>query len=104
LGEHKEQLIRKGAIKVDYTIATPNNGRVFEKWVYKQVGRENEYRGNDHIGFWVEGDININGKEYQVKFEGAQIVVFNTLKNLQACGADYKSYTPKGGRKKKAVK
>lgn len=104
LGGHKEQLIRKGAVKVDYTVAAHNNGRAFEKWVYEQVGRGNEYRGNDHVGFWVEGDININGKEYQVKFEGAQVVVFNTLKNLQACGADYKNYVPKAGRKKNTVK
>ncbi len=100
---HKEQLIRKGAIKVDYTIVKGYNGRAFEAWVYEQAGKANEFRGNDHIGFWVEGDININGVEYQVKFDGAQVVVFETLKNLQACGKDFRNYIPKAGRKRKAV-
>lgn len=98
--EHKEQLIRKGATKVDYKVVKGKNGRAFEKWVYEQAGKADEYRGDgDHIGFWVEGDINIDGIEYQVKFEGAQIVVFETLKNLQACGKDFRNYVQKGGRK-----
>lgn len=100
--EHKEQLIRKGARRVDYTPASKNKGRDFERFIYEQNGQQ--FRGNDHVGFWVEGDININGTEYQIKLEGAQIVVFETLKNLQACGKDFCSYVPKTGRKSKAVK
>ena len=98
---HKEQLIRNGAVKVDFTPSGVNKGRDFEKFVYEQNGQE--FRGNDHVGFWVEGDININGTEYQIKLEGAQIVTFPTLKNLQKCGKDWKNYVPKVGRKAKAV-
>ena len=100
--KHKEQLIRKGARKVDYIPATANKGRDFERFIYEQNGQE--FRGNDHVGFWVAGDINIDGIEYQIKLEGAQIVVFETLKNLQACGKKFRDYVPKCGRKNKAVK
>lgn len=95
--EHKEQLIRKGAIKVDYEPATKNKGRDFERFVYEMNGQQ--FRGEENIGFWVEGDINIDGIEYQVKLEGAQIVVFETLHNLQKCGKDFRNYIPKRGRK-----
>ena len=98
---HKEQLIRKGAKKVGFEPHTANKGRDFEQFIYEENGQE--FRGNDHIGFWVEGDINIEGVEIQVKLEGAQIVTFATLKNLQACGKDFRTYVPKVGRKKKAV-
>lgn len=99
--EHKEQLIRKGAVKVNYIPSGENKGRDFERFIYEQNGQE--FRGNEHTGFWVSGDININGVEYQVKLEGAQIVTFLTLKNLQACGENYKSYVPKRGKKKKVA-
>ena len=36
----------------------------------------------------------IDGKEYQVKRDGAQIVVFDTLKKLQKCGKNWKEYKP----------
>ena len=100
--QHKEQLIHKGAVKVDYVPSGENKGRDFERFIYEQNGQK--FRGEgEHVGFWVEGDININGVEYQVKLEGAQIVAFKTLKNLQACGKNFKNYVPKVGRKKKVV-
>ena len=95
---HKEQLIRKGAHKVDFTPTGKNKGRALEQYIYEQSGQE--FRGNDSVGFWVEGDININGIEYQIKLDGAQIVKFSTLKNLQACGKNWRDYVPKRGRKK----
>ena len=42
-----------------------------------------EPREKDNVGFWRGGDINIDGIEYQVKLNGAQIVEFRTLKKLQ---------------------
>lgn len=102
--EHKEYLIRrKGAIEIDYTKAPKNNGVAFENWV-RTVYYQQEARGKDSTGFWVSGDINADGIEYQVKFEGAQIVAFDTLHNLQACGKDWKSYEPQRGRKKVSKK
>lgn len=99
--EHMEQLIRKGAQKIDYEVVKGNNGRAFEMWVQNYFGQtEREW---DADGFWVGGDVSIDGIEYQVKFNGAQIVTFDTLHNLQKCGKDYKSYVPKRGRKKKVA-
>ncbi len=100
----KEQLIRKGAICLgseELVNEIPNNkGVSFERMVYRHFGQEP--REKDSVGFWVGGDINIDGVEYQVKFGNAQIVAFSTLKNLQACGKDYKNYVPKRGKKKVA--
>ena len=94
-----EYLIRHGAVKVDYEKTKGNNGRNFEMWVQKSNGQE--ARNWDNEGFWTGGDINIGGVEYQIKFNGAQIVTFNTLHELQKCGKNWKEYRPKVGRKKK---
>ena len=82
--QYKEQLIRKGAVYMgDETVLDGkyNKGVEFERLVSESHGIE--YRGKDSIGFWVAGDIEINGKQYQVKLEGAQIVVESTLENLK---------------------
>ena len=99
--QHMEQLIRKGAIEIDYEITNGNNGRNFEMWVQRYFGQV--ARDWDNDGFWVGGDVNVDGIEYQIKFNGAQIVTFDTLHNLQKCGKDYKNYVPKRGRKKKVA-
>lgn len=81
----KEQLIRKGAILLGseelVTNGEYNNGVEFEKLISEMNGIE--FRGKDNIGFWVGGDLEIDGKQIQVKFQGAQIVAEKTLKNLQ---------------------
>ena len=51
----------------------------------------------DNVGFWKSGDITINGKEFQVKRNGAQIVTFQTIHNLQKCGKNWRSNQKKGG-------
>ena len=82
--QYKEQLIRKGAELVgteEVLNGEYNKGVEFEKLVSERNGIE--YRGKDSIGFWVAGDIEINGKQCQVKLEGAQIVVESTLENLK---------------------
>lgn len=76
-------LIRKGAqylgeenlLQGEY-----NKGVEFERLIYNTNGQE--YRGKDSVGFWVSGDIEINGRQAQVKLNGAQIVVYSTLENL----------------------
>jgi len=83
--QYKESLIRKGAECLgseDLLIGEYNKGVEFERLVYMKNGQE--YRGKDNVGFWVAGDIEIDGKQVQVKLEGAQIVVENTLENLKA--------------------
>ena len=97
--KHKEQLIKKGARKFDFNPDVENLGVALEREVYRMSGQVP--RDKDSEGFWKCGDITIDGKEYQVKREGAQIVVFETLKNLQACGKDWKNYKPK--RKKRVA-
>lgn len=97
----KEQLIRKGAFEIDYKHTKGNKGRAFEKWVQNYYGQT--MRDWDNIGFWKCGDINLDGIEYQIKFQGAQFVVVSTLHHLQKCGDDWKNYVPKRGRKKKVA-
>lgn len=86
--KYKEQLIHKGAVLVGsenlLTEEKFNKGVNFERMVYRMNGQEP--RPKDNVGFWVGGDINIDGKEIQVKLDGAQIVEFKTLKNLQKRG------------------
>lgn len=80
----KEQYIRKGATLLgneDLVIGEYNKGVEFEKLVSEMNGQE--FRGKDSVGFWVSGDIEIDGKQVQVKFQGAQIVAEKTLKRLQ---------------------
>jgi hypothetical protein len=102
--EHKEYFIRrKGAIEIDYVQDHDNNGVGFERWV-RTVYFKQKARKQDCVGFWVGGDIVADGIEYQVKFGNAQMVLFDTLHNLQACGKDWKSYEPKRGRKKVSKK
>ena len=84
---YMEQLMRKGAKCLgseDLLIGTYNKGVEFERLISELNGIE--YRGKDSVGFWVEGDVEIDGKQVQVKMNGAQIVVERTLKNLQKKG------------------
>ena len=41
------------------------------------------FRGKENVGFWVEGDLEINGEQVQIKLNGAQIVVETTLERLK---------------------
>ena len=81
----KEQLIRKGAEKIGTEtnlLEIPGNkGVSFERMVYRMNGQEP--RPKDSIRFDKGGDININGIEYQIKLDGAQIVEFRTLNKIQ---------------------
>ena len=83
--KHMEQLIRKGAEKIgteDDLLEIPKNkGVSFERMIYRMNNQEP--REKDSIRFDKGGDININGVEYQVKLNGAQIVEFRTLNKIQ---------------------
>lgn len=81
---HKEQLIRKGAQAIgseNLLIGSYNKGVEFERITSELNGQA--FRGKENVGFWVEGDLEINGKQIQVKLNGAQIVVEKTLHRLQ---------------------
>ena len=76
--------MRKGAVCLgseEILNGEYNKGVEFERIINEINGKE--FRGKDNVPFYIEGDLNINGKEVQVKFNGAQIVVERTLKNLQ---------------------
>jgi hypothetical protein len=82
--ELKEQLIRKGATALGGTeilVGQYNKGVEFERIISEMNGQA--FRGKENVGFWVEGDLEIDGKQIQVKFNGAQIVVERTLHRLQ---------------------
>jgi hypothetical protein len=79
-----EYLIRKGAECLgdeNILIGEYNKGVEFERAIYDRNGQE--FRGKDSVGFWVAGDIEINGKQVQIKMNGAQIVVYSTLERLK---------------------
>lgn len=81
----KEQFIRKGAICLgseELVVCDDlNKGFTFERLVSEYYGIE--YRGRDNIGFWIDGDLEINGEKIQIKFQNAQIVSEKTLKRLK---------------------
>ena len=85
---YREQLIRKGATYMggeEILIGQYNKGVEFERLISEMNGQK--FRGKENVGFWVEGDIEINGKQVQIKFNGAQIVVEKTLERLKKMGA-----------------
>lgn len=82
--KYQLQLIKKGATCIgDENILNGvyNKGVEFERIVSEMNGQT--FRGKDSVGFWVAGDLKVNGKEIQVKFNGAQIVTEKTIRNLK---------------------
>lgn len=79
----KNELIKK-AVKVG-TMADLegqyNRGVMFEKLIYELNGQT--FRGKDNVRFTDGGDIVINGKEIQVKYEHARICYDKTLTKLK---------------------
>ena len=55
---------------------------MFEKKIWELNGME--FRGKDSVRFYESGDITIDGKEIQIKFEWARICYDRTLKRLTA--------------------
>ena len=81
---YREQLIRKGATLIgneDILEGQYNKGVEFERIISEMNGQE--FRGKENVGFWVEGDLEIDGRQVQIKFNGAQIVVETTLERLK---------------------
>jgi hypothetical protein len=81
---YREQLIRKGATLIgneNILEGQYNKGVEFERIISEMNGQE--FRGKENVGFWVEGDLEIDGRQVQIKFNGAQIVVETTLERLK---------------------
>lgn len=72
---HKSELMKKNPIclgsKSQLVTDKYNKGEIFEKLVTEHYGQEWK---KDTIPFWVQGDININGKEVQIKLDSATLM------------------------------
>lgn len=82
--DYKEQLIRKGAelIGTENLIKDSkyNKGEAFERIVTEKFGQTWE---KDNVPFWVAGDISLENKEIQVKFENATITTERGIENAR---------------------
>lgn len=84
--EMKEAFIASGAVRigidadVDKTPEHPyNKGENFERIITEMNGLRWE---KDSVPFWVQGDIRVNGKEIQIKLDGAEITNEKTMQKL----------------------
>lgn len=72
---HKAELMKKNPICLgsECQLVTDkyNKGEIFEKLVTEHYGQKWE---KDTIPFWVQGDINIGGKEVQIKLDSATLM------------------------------
>lgn len=79
----KEKLLRKGAYYVcntkDLETKGYNKGEMFEKAVTEYYGIK---WTKDYVPFYVSGDINLDGQEVQIKYQGATITTEKQLKKL----------------------
>lgn len=81
---YQKQLIRKGAVCLgseEMLNGEYNKGVEFERIISELNGQT--FRGKDNVPFYVEGDLEIDGRQVQIKFNGAQIVVERTLNKLK---------------------
>ena len=82
--KHKEQLMKKSPIclvSADCLNAEKyNKGEIFEKLVTEYYGQTWE---KDNKSFWTCGDININGKEVQIKLDSATLMNTKQIARLK---------------------
>ena len=81
---HKVQLMKKAPICLGsadcLNDSKYNKGEIFEKLVTEYYGQEWK---KDTIPFWVQGDINLNGEEIQIKLDSATLMNTKQIKKLQ---------------------
>lgn len=86
---HRKEMIKKGAIhlmsEAEFKAVQKeiglNRGWTAEKVVYDYFGIE--WDGPDQLRFDKGGDMVINGKQYQIKFQNAQVVTVDTIHKVQ---------------------
>lgn len=82
---HKAQLMKKNPVclgSADLLNAEKyNKGENFEKLVTEHFGQTWE---KDTIPFWVQGDIQIDGREMQIKLDTATLMNSKQIKTLKA--------------------
>ena len=81
---HKAQLMKKAPICLGsadcLNDSKYNKGEVFEKLVTEYYGQTWE---KDTIPFWVQGDINLNGEEVQIKLDSATLMNTKQIARLR---------------------
>ena len=84
---HKASLMKKQPIclgSADCLVADKyNKGEIFEKLVTEYFGQEWK---KDTVPFYVDGDINVNGKKIQIKLDSATLMNTKQLKKLSKKG------------------
>ena len=71
--------INRGPINVMEYAEKYNNGEKFERYITELNGQK---WIKDNVPFWQSGDIEINGKQVQIKFDGAEITNEKTLARI----------------------
>lgn len=83
----KESLMKKNPICLGFSDLLNeekyNKGEIFEKLVTEYYGQEWK---KDTIPFWVQGDINVDGREVQIKLDSATLMNTKQVKKLQKRG------------------
>jgi len=59
-----------------------NKGEVFERIITETMTTETWVK--DSVPFWVQGDVVINGKQIQVKLNGAEMVTEKAINRIKA--------------------
>lgn len=86
---HRKEMIKNGAIhlmseaefKAIQKEIGLNRGWTAEKVVYDYFGIK--WDGPDQLRFDKGGDMEVNGKQYQIKFQNAQVVSVDTIHKVQ---------------------
>lgn len=84
--KHKEELIRKGAVVVFTakeleTMPASNKGRRCEWWLHQEYNLGEYHEDTDR--FDKCGDVEIDGIQYQVKFENASLTNVRAIRRAQ---------------------
>lgn len=83
----KEELMRKNSICLGNAslLVTEkyNKGEIFEKLVTEYFGQTWK---KDTIPFWIQGDINVNGRELQIKLDAATLMNTKQIEKFKKWG------------------
>ena len=81
---HKAQLMKKAPICLGsadcLNDSKYNKGEVFERLVTEYYGQTWQ---KDTVPFWVQGDINLNGEEVQIKLDSATLMNTKQMAKLR---------------------
>ena len=81
---HRASLMKKDPIclgSADCLVADKyNKGEIFEKLVTEYFG---QVWKKDNIPFYIDGDINVNGKKIQIKLDSATLMNSKQVKNIK---------------------